>query len=113
MPDPTPAAPVDSKLLAKALEESNSKLAPDVKQVDFKQTWDDDAEQIVILHPQQPVHHIRLVICKKTAQSITIEPFMHHPQQGKPDKFDERLTYVRTTEKDTHGRTIFRQGAAT
>lgn len=115
-PIPAPAHPVDPRILGKVLEESNSTLAPDLKRVDFKQTWDDDCEQVVILHPSPPgtephIHHAREVTVKKEAKSITLEPMMY-PGAGSR-QFNEKMTFVRTTETDTHGRAIFRQGVAT
>jgi len=99
-----------------------SEILPGVKRVNFKQTWDDDCEQVIILHPHPPgtapetpphIHHNREVICKKSARSITIEPMMHHPPGGgKAQPFEQPMTFVRTSEVDTNGRPIFRQGVA-
>lgn len=100
---------------------TDAEVLPGVKRVVFKQTWDDDCEQVIILHPAaepnpEPgklhIHHKRVAICKKAANSITLEPMMPHPD-GNRIGHASQWTYVRTTEKDTEGRTIFRQGVAT
>ena len=101
-PVTVPAAPVAS-VIAKPLKAAN-----------LRQTWDDDCEQIMILHPVgagQHVHHTRLVICKKAATSITLEPLAKDASDQRIGH-DKRATYVRTTDTDTNGRAIFRQGAA-
>ena len=99
---------------------SDAEVLPGVKRVEFKQTWDDDCEEAIILNPSPPgtprhlqhPHHNRKVIMKKAATSVTLEPMMHHPESGQPVPFMQRITYVRTAETDTDGRTILRQGAA-
>jgi hypothetical protein len=68
----------------------------------------DDSEVVVISHPLPSVpppnpqprhaHHEREVICKAGANEIILEPMLNHPFKHK---------YVRTTDKDSFGRTIF------
>ena len=85
--------------------------------VDMKQTWDDDCEQIVIEHSPEKltdpthVHHRRLAIIKKSADSITIHPMFKSPADQEKVGHEKHWTYVRTKDFD-NGRAIFRQGVA-
>lgn len=83
---------------------------------DPKVTWDDDCEQIVIEHPvdggSAHVHHKRLAIIKKSADSITLEPMFKSPVDAQAFGHEKQWTYVRTKDTDIKGRAIFRQGVA-
>ena len=81
---------------------------------------DDDCEFVVLLHPKgssldpDHIHDGREVVCKKTATSITVEPMLPEPRGAKEKDrvgHDRQWTYVRTTEKNEDGLTIFRPGA--
>jgi hypothetical protein len=110
-----PLSEHDKEVLDDLLKRSKSEAPEGLKNVDLRQTWDDDCEQVILLHPlpaPAPAHphHNRLAIVKKSAKSITLEPMMHHPPSGQAFLFNEKVTYVRTADTDTHGRAIFRQG---
>lgn len=81
------------------------------------ETYDESCEVAVIEHPlpigpNQPihVHHGREVVCKKEAGEITLEPLLksnHERTVG----HEGRYKYVRSEDKTSDGRAIFRQEA--
>src|SRR5271170_3626695 len=77
-------------------------------------TVGEDSEFVVVEHPidhpqNRHVHDSRVIACKKECNEITLEPQLRgRDQPGWVVGHDAKHTYVRTDDRDEHGRSVFK-----